>query len=213
MQPRRALAVVVLLWGCGWAQEAPNKTATPPVAQNPWSYSITFDTYVIPNGLSYVDPVFTADRNWLHLEARYNYENLETGSLWAGYNFSLGHKLVLEATPMVGGIFGRTTGIAPGYEVSLTYKRVALSTDGEYVFDTNHRSESFFYTWSTLTYSPTDWFRAGLVAQRTRTYHTPLDVQRGLLVGVSHKQVEFTTYIFNITVTDPTVVLECGVSF
>ena len=87
-----------------------------------------------------MDPVFTADRDWLHLEARYNYENLETGSLWLGYNFSAGHKLVLKATPMIGGVIGRTTGVAPGYEVSLNYKRVALSTQGEYVFDTGSRS-------------------------------------------------------------------------
>ena len=73
--------------------------------------------------------------------------------------------------------------------------------------------DNFFYTWSTLTYSPVEWFRAGLVAQRTRAFHTPLDVQRGLLAGFSYKQVEFTTYIFNIGWTDPTVVLEFGVSF
>jgi len=52
---------------------------------------------------SYVSPDFSADRGWLHLEARYNNEALETGSLWAGYNFSVGKKLVLNATPMVGG--------------------------------------------------------------------------------------------------------------
>jgi hypothetical protein len=213
MQLIRALAVVVLLSGRVLAQGPPNKTTSQPVTTDPWSYSITFDAYVIPHGPNYVDPVFTADRDRIHLEARYNYENLETGSLWAGYNFKVGQKLVLNATPMIGGVFGRTTGIAPGYEVSLNYKRVELSTDGEYVFDTNNRSGSFFYSWSTLTYSPIDWFRAGLVEQRTQAYRTPVGVQRGLLVGFSRKQVEFTTYIFNIAVTDPTVVLEVGVSF
>ena len=63
---------------------------------------------------SYVDPVFTADHEWLHLEARYNYENLHTGSVWVGYKFTAGKKLVLDVTPMIGGVFGRTTGIAPG---------------------------------------------------------------------------------------------------
>ena len=196
----------------GLAQEAPAKPASAPAATDPWSYSITFDAYVIPHELNYVDPIFTADRDWLHLEARYNYENLETGSLWAGYNFSAGRKLVLKATPMIGGVVGRTTGIAPGYEVSLTYKRITFSPQGEYVFDTTNHSGDFFYTWSTLTYSA-DWFRAGLVEQRTKAYHTPLDVQRGFLVGFSYKQWEFTTYIFNAGFTDPTVVLEFGVSF
>ena len=195
------------------AQHTASQQASPLAGTDPWSYSITFDAYVVPHGPSYVDPIATADRDWLHLEARYNYENLETGSLWVGYNFSAGHELVLTATPMIGGVIGRTMGVAPGYEVSLSYKKVALSTDGEYVFDTTNRSGNFFYTWSTLTYSPVNWFRAGLVEQRTRAYRTPLDVQRGLLVGFSHKQVEFTTYIFDIAVTDPTIVLEFGVSF
>ena len=40
---------------------------------------------------------------WLaDLEARYNYEALETGSVWAGYDFNAGKKLVLDLTPMVG---------------------------------------------------------------------------------------------------------------
>jgi hypothetical protein len=51
------------------------------------------------------------------------------------------------------------------------------------------------------------------VAQRTKAFQTSLDVQRGFLVGVSHKQVEFTTYIFNAGWSDPIVVLELGVSF
>ena len=53
-----------------------------------------------------------------------------------GYNFSVGKKVELDITPMIGGVFGRTTGIAPGCEASLTYKKVELSVTNEYVFDT-----------------------------------------------------------------------------
>jgi len=49
--------------------------------------------------------------------------------------------------------------------------------------------------------------------QRTRLYHTNLDIQRGILVGLSYKKVDFTTYVFNLGWTDPTVVLAVGVSF
>ena len=206
------IAAIMGLVACTFAQAAPGKSAATPAKTDPWSYSLTFDTYVVPNGLSYVDPIFTADRECLHLEARYNYENLETGSLWAGYNFSAGKNLVFTATPMIGGVIGRSTGIAPGYEVSLSYKRITLSPQGEYVFDTTNHKASFFYNWSTLTYS-VDWFRAGLVEQRTKAYHTAFDIQRGFLVGLSYKQAEFTTYVFDPGVTDPTVVLEIGFSF
>jgi hypothetical protein len=206
-------AVVVLLGGELCGQGTMNASSTGASAATPWAFNFVADGYVVPNDQSYGNPTFTADRKWLHMEARYNNENLRTGSLWAGYNFSAGKTLVLDVIPMIGGVFGQTTGIAPGCEASLTYKKVRVSISNEYVFDTSHSSGSFYYSWPQLTYSPTDWLRMGLVAQHTKAFHTSLDIQRGFFVGVSHKKVEFTTYIFNAGWTDPTVVLEAGVSF
>jgi len=214
-QPVWTLALVVLACGQVLAQGTPDNSpaGSPEVPTKQWSFSFTADGYVVPHGQSYVNPNFTADRGRLHLEARYNYEDLETGSLWVGCNFSRGQNLVLEATPMIGGVLGNTTGVAPGYQFSLSYKRLELSSQGEYVFDTKNTSGSFFYNWSELTYSPAEWFHTGLVGQRTRAYHTSLNVQRGLLVGFSHKKVHFTTYIFNVGWTDPTLVFEIGFNF
>lgn len=210
-----ALTLVALLGGYALSQGTTSGAPAKPTdaAQSPWAYNLTVDGYIVPHDQSYVNPVFTADRSWLHLEARYNYENLRTGSLWAGYNFSAGNKLVLNLTPMIGGVFGTTTGIAPGCEASLTYQKVQLSISNEYVFDTTHKSGDFYYAWPELTYSPLNWFRVGLVAQHTKAFHTSLNVQRGFLVGVSHKKWELTTYIFNAGFTDPTAVLEAGFSF
>lgn len=182
-------------------------------AANPWEFNLTVDGYVIPQEQGYASPTFTADRTWLHLEARYNYENLRTGSLWFGRNFSVGKNLVFAITPMIGGVFGRTNGIAPGCEASLTYKKLELSVSNEYVFDTSSKSGNFYYAWPQLTYTPVDWLRVGLVAQHTKVFQTKLDIQRGLLVGFSHKKIEFTTYIFNAGFTDPTIVYEVGFSF
>lgn len=208
------LALVVLLACQVLAQTAkrPAPTSEEAVADQ-WSYSLAADGYLVPNDQSYGSAIFTADHQWLHLEARYNEEYLHTGSLWAGYNFSVGHKLVFEATPMVGAVFGNTTGIAPGYELSLSYKRVELSSEGEYVFNTDNRTASYFYTWNELVYSPVDWFHAGLVEQRERDYHSNLDVQRGFSVGVAHKKMDFTTYVFNAGWTTPTVVLALSFRF
>ena len=120
------------------------------------------DGYVVPHSESFVSPTFTADRDWLHFEARYNYENQETGSLWIGYNFSGGHKLVFEVTPMMGGVFGNMTGGAPRYEVSLSHKRIVLPSSGEYVFDTKNHDGNFFYAWLQFIYSTMDWLHVGL---------------------------------------------------
>ena len=126
----------------------------------------------MPHDRSYASPTFAADRGRVHFGARYNYEDEETGSLWVGYNFSAGDKVALEVTPMIGGVFGNTTGVAPGYQASLVWSRVELSTEGEYVFDTKDSTGNFFYSWMELSYSPLEWCRVGLVAQRTKAYHT-----------------------------------------
>ena len=85
------------------------RASTEEADEKAWSFSASAYTYIVPDFQEYVQPTFTADRDWLHLEARYNYENLETGSAWVGYNFSGGKKLEWEFTPMLGGVFGNTT--------------------------------------------------------------------------------------------------------
>jgi hypothetical protein len=80
------------------------------------------------------------------------------------------------------------------------------------VFDTANSSGSFYYSWPQLTYSPVEWFRVGGVAQHTKAFQTRLEVQRGFLVGFSHKNVEFTTYVFDPE-QSPTVVLVVVFSF
>ena len=189
--------------------------STPVLAQTAgpeWSCSALAYTYIVPDDANYVQPTFIADRGGLHLEGRYSYEDCKTGSLWVGYNISVGEELAFELTPMLGAVFGRTTGVAPGYKASLSYRKIEFSTEAEYLFDTGDSDESFFYNWSELSYAPIDSFRIGLAIQRTKVYQTEFDIQRGFLVGVSYKRVEFTTYVFNPD-DEPTVVLGFAVQF
>ena len=218
MTPLRSLvcmAIGVLLASDRALAGAANTMAAPveEAHEKAWSFSAAAATYIVPNDQEYVQPTFTADHDWLHLEARYNYENLETGSVWVGYNLSGGEKLEWELTPMLGGVFGNTTGIAPGYKGSLNWWKLELYSEGEYVFDTGNSAGSFFYSWSELSVAPVDWFRFGLVGQRTRAYQTDLDIQRGLLVGFTYKEIDFTTYAFNLDRDKPTWVFSVGVGF
>jgi hypothetical protein len=224
MRFRAVIAIaIVLAGGTALAQEtasAPGSTAmntTPALTkeadEKAWSFSASATTYIVPDFQEYVQPTFTADHDWLHFETRYNYENLETGSVWVGYNFGGGEKLEWEFKPMLGGVFGNTTGIAPGYRFSASYWKLEFSSEGEFVFDTGDSEGSFFYNWSELSLSPVDWFRFGLVGQRTRAYQADVDIQRGLLVGFTYKDMDFTTYVFNLDEGKPTWVFAVGVSF
>jgi hypothetical protein len=217
------VTAVALMPGVACGQSVTNELAVATTANSPsiveknaekaWAFSASVSGYLVPEDRDYVQPTFTADHDWLHLEARYNYEALDTGSVWIGYNFSVGDKLSLDFTPMLGGVFGDVTGIAPGYEYTLSFWKLELYSEGEYVFDARDSSGNFFYTWSELSLAPVDWFRFGLVAQRTKAYQTDLDIQRGFLAGFTYKQVDFTTYLFNPDQHKPTVVLTLAFNF
>lgn len=224
MNTLRALSTIVaaLLLGPGRTRgqnlaETDEATGGPPpggkseVTQ--WSFSASAYAYFVPDSREYVQPTFAADRGWLHLEARYNYENLETGSVWVGYNLGGGGKLVWELTPMLGAVFGETIGVAPGYQGSLSWWRLELYSEGEYVVDRDDASESYFYNWSELSFAPLVWLRLGLVTQRTKVYQTDLDTQRGVLIGFSVRRVSLTTYLFNPDESTPTFVLAVSVDF
>ena len=178
-----------------------------------WEFSLSTSTYLVQHGRDYTNPIFTADRDWLHLEARYNYEAIKTGSVWVGYNFSAGKKLTFEATPMLGGVFGDITGIAPGYGLTLTYKELELFTQGEYFFDAGDHSEDFFYSWSELSLAPVHWLRLGIVVDRTKAFGSRFDIRRGPLVGLKYKKVGFTTYWLSPGSRDATFVFAVTLNF
>jgi hypothetical protein len=183
------------------------------VAPKAWTFSLTAFGYGGADEPAYGYATFTADRDRLHLEARYGYEDRHTASLWAGMNFEVGDALKLSATPMVGGVFGDTQGVAAGYELTLAWKRFELYTEGEYLYDLDVESDSYFYSWSELSFSPCERWRVGLVAQRTKAYQTDLDIQRGFLVGLTLDSVELTAYVLNLGFDTPIFALSISFEF
>lgn len=186
-----------------FGQEEPSSTPE-------WEFSADANFYLIPDEF-FILPVFRADKNKLHLEARYNYEDLETFSAWVGYTISGGKNFEYTFTPMIGGVVGLANGVAPGLEMTLSYKGFELYSESEYMFD--FEIENFFYNWSDLTYSPTDWLWFGISGQRLRVYQSELEVQRGLLVGGGLKNFELTTYWYNIGLDDSFVLLTLSANF
>ena len=112
---------------------------------------------------------------------------------------------------MLGAVFGRTTGVAPGYKASLSYRKIEFSTR-PIPLRHGRLGRELLLQLVGASYAPIDSFRIGLAIQRTKVYQTEFDIQRGFLVGVSYKRVEFTTYVFNPD-DEPTVVLGFAVQF
>jgi hypothetical protein len=194
------------------AQDAAQNSTAVPAASN-WAFSASVAAYFVPDDTNYVQPTVVADRRWLHLEARYNYEDRRTGSTWVGYNFAFGKDTSFRFTPMFGGVFGRTDGIGPGYRATLDWRRLELYSESEWVLNLAEHSDSFLYNWSEVTLAPWEWLIAGFVVQRTRVYQADRDVQRGFLVRISRGPVGVTANVFNPDQEKPLLVLSASVEF
>jgi hypothetical protein len=167
--------------------------STPQISE--WSFAAETDLY-FPDPFVFL-PIFSSNKEKLHFEARYNYEDLKTFSGWIGYNFFGGDEFEYFITPMIGGAVGRTDGIAPGLEFTLSYIGFELYSESEYLFDFSSSEYNYFYSWTDLTYSPTDWFWFGISGQRTRLYQTDVEIDHGLILGSAYKNFEITGYFYN----------------
>ena len=177
-----------------------------------WEFSVEGNLYILEDN-TFFNPVISADNNYFHLEARYNDEDLETGSLFAGYNFQKGEDVAVRVTPMIGVVFGNSNGVAPGFIFELNYKKLSFSSEGEYLFSTDEKESNFFYSWSELAYSPAEWIWFGIAGQRTRAYKTDLDVQRGFLLGVGFGNFAITGYLMDLGWDHPFALVSIEYSF
>jgi hypothetical protein len=132
MKRRGALLAVALSCGVSVSLGGTETNGRPAVAdetaESEWECSLSTSTYLVQHGRDYVNPNLVADHGWLHLEARYNYESIKTGSLWLGYNFTpvtwFRAGIVVERTKA----FGSTSDIRPGPLVGFKYKKVDFTT-------------------------------------------------------------------------------------
>jgi len=215
---KRALPGLLAMLALVLAGPAVAQPTAPPAAPagrtggDGWSFSASAYAYFLPDADDFLVPIVTADRGRLHLEARYQYEAMDSGSVWAGANFSGGTKLEWEVTPILGLVFGDLDGIAPGYKGSLGWKSLQLYSEGEYVFDFAGSEGDFFYNWSELTVAPAEWVRLGIATQRTRAYESDRDLQRGLMAGFTFGAATATAYVMNPD-DDPTVIVSLAVEF
>lgn len=83
-----------------------------------------------------------------YLEARYNYEDVKTMSLYFGKSFEVNKKVDFEIIPMLGLVYGNTKGISPGFNFNFEYKRFHSSTECQYTIDLEDNNYSYFWDWS-----------------------------------------------------------------
>jgi len=209
------LLLILALAFCPGAAAAQSETPVSPDASAgeatpSWSTNLDAFAYLLEDD-PYVMPIVRADRGSLHLEGRYQYEDMETFSAWAGWNYEMGTTLRLAVVPMAGVIAGQTTGFAPGLEATLSWKSFELYSEGEYVFDVEGTDGDYFYNWSQLSWQAQAWLALGLSAQRTRMYRSELAIERGVFASARRGPAELSVYGFNLDGDEPFAIIALGV--
>jgi len=148
--------------------------------------------------------------NW-YAEARYNYEDLQTVSLFLGKAFTGDKEFSYSLVPMFGASVGRFTGLSAGLNVDLEYNKFYFSTQSQYSLSTKQPKEYFLYSWSEAGYQPLNWLYAGVSVQQTHDRYTGDQVQPGLLVGFSFSRFTLPVYAFDPLSASPYFIV--GVSF
>ncbi len=186
---------------------------TSPATPTPWEFAITAYPTFVRGGDNYIYAVAAADRDALHLEARYNYEADGARSAFVGWTLHGGEKISWELTPLLGGAWGTIQAFVPGVEASAAWTRLDFYIEAEYVHDSNAQTGSYLYAWSELAVRPLEYLRIGLATQRTRAYGGERDIQRGPFAQLTWGHFTVGAYWFNAGSSDQVVLGSIGATF
>jgi hypothetical protein len=135
-------------------------------------------------------------RHW-YGEVRYNYEEEQTFSLYAGKTFSREDSLSYSFTPLAGIVVGKFRGGSIGMNMTLERKNFIFSSVLQYTASVENKKGNFLFSWSELGYQATSYFYAGLTLQQTCLYQTACKWEPGIQVSISYRKWVFPVYAFS----------------
>jgi hypothetical protein len=137
---------------------------------------------------------FETKNNW-HAEIRYNYDEVNTISFYAGKTFSGGKDFAFSITPMAGFAAGDFTGYSLATNIDLEWKNFYASTQSQYSIGAGKEMGSFFFNWSELGYTISKNLFAGLAIQYTLEKGENIK-EPGLMAGLSFGNLSLPVYVF-----------------
>ena len=97
------------------------------------------------------EPLLITPQAWMYfndiyIEARYNYEEVETASIHIGRSL-LFNKDQLEIIPAAGFVFGGYTGLSAGLNINYETEKLSGFTQTQYCFSLNNKNDPFYFSW------------------------------------------------------------------
>jgi hypothetical protein len=153
-------------------------------------------------------PIFNYESSGhTYVEARYNYEDLNTFSFYMGRTFVGKDKFSYALTPMLGGIMGKFTGGSIAINAALEYGDLFFSTQSQYTASVDQEDDNYFFSWSDLGYQPVKWMYVGISTQQTIQTRTKSLLEPGIALGIVIGKWTFPLYCFNTLTEDKYLVL------
>jgi hypothetical protein len=132
----------------------------------------------------------------IYAELRYNYEDVQTVSLYGGRAFDGGNAVKFTLIPMIGFSVGKFTGVSLATNVEAECKKFYLSSQTQYSMATKKDSDGFFFSWSEVGYSLSDIFFAGIAVQYTMQKGIN-NAEPGFVAGLDFKNISIPVYVFS----------------
>ncbi|HTF21564.1 MAG TPA: hypothetical protein VK658_25975 [Chryseolinea sp.] len=142
-------------------------------------------------------PIITYESPHIYVEARYNYEENNTFSIYLGRSVSGKNKCEYSITPMIGFAMGQFSGVAAGANATLAYQNIFFTTQIQYARSFHEVRDDFAFAWTDLTYQPATWIYVGLSTQQTVMPRASTFLsEQGIVVGFSIERWTFPMYYF-----------------
>jgi hypothetical protein len=151
------------------------------------------------NGASMVPILYYATSSNWYGEARYNYDDDRTFSLYGGKTFSKSGTWSYSATPLVGGMVGLMNGGSLGLNLDVDRGKFFLSSQSQYSFSFRDEMNKYFFTWSEIGFKPYKWCYTGVALQQTSMYREAGQWETGYMLGFSAKNWTIPFYVFSVS--------------
>lgn len=138
---------------------------------------------------------FTTKENE-YAECRYNYEEVNTFSVFGGKIMEGGKVFRYRFIPMIGFSAGEFTGISLATKTECEWKNFFLSAEMQYSVSCKKDQPSFIFNWSELGYTLSDYFFLGASFQYL-VENKFGRIEPGFMGGVSFKKITMPVYVFS----------------
>lgn len=139
---------------------------------------------------------YQAKTGW-YAEARYNYDAVNSLSIYTGKTFERKSKLSFSLNTIAGIVTGGFKGGSIAVNADAEYKKLSFSLQSQYTFSVENKSLNYIYMWSDISCQIFNYLSAGISLQQTNGNNTEVIVEKGFFVKAASGKWTIPLYFFN----------------